>query len=215
MRSFSRLAFLPILLAVAPANARAALVVLPDIQLTFGIAGVDTNLGYGSYSTSVTNVTFSAGDVVQVTLLPEPGKRFHLEGTTGNTRQLSVIYNTFPFGTEHIASTASVTFNGLTGGAAPGPAYSSATDSVSGPAFDTLAFLISPSPFQNPDTIEFDSVTFSATMTNPTPISMDTNINSLVFSATEGELSQVPVPEPGSALSTLAGLALLLRRRRS
>lgn len=222
--SARRISLIPcLLLPLLACDLQAATVTLPAIVITPGtngsISGIDTNQGIGSFTTTDTNVVVTSGDVVEVTLLPQPGNRFRLLTSSGGaTRQLALIFGPqITLGTEQLGTDSSITFQNVTGGVAPTPGpYLGSKNSISGPAFDQIFFVTSPSPWSNPDTVEFDSVTLRTTVSNPSPISVSTLPSVLVFSAAGSDgLSQVPVPEPTSSMLVgfAAGLCAMRRRR--
>lgn len=200
------------------AGASAATITFPDVEITSlgsdaNFTGFSKNLSLGTYFTDDTNMTFQSGDTVSVTIRSLAGTRFMIAGgTTGAT--LSIGYGNF-FITDVPFSSSSVTFNGLSGGAPPSftllgqhgvPVFSGA---------DGLHFGSAAAPWSVPDTVTFDSITFTAVTANAIPSTLSSNPIGLEFLIGGSGLSQVPVPEPSSTLCLgLGALSLSMRRRR-
>ena len=199
-------------------GASAATISFPDIEITSlgsnaSFTGFSKNQSLGTYFTDNTNVTFQSGDTVVVTIKSTPGTRFMVAGgTTGAT--LSVSYGNV-FITDVPFSSSSVTFDGLSGGAPPSftllgqhgvPIFSGS---------DGLHFSSAAAPWSVPNTVTFDSITFTAVTANAIPSTLSSDPIGLEFLIAGSGLTQVPVPEPSSTLClSLGALSLSMRRRR-
>lgn len=176
--------------------------------------GVDTNQGAGTFTVADTNVTFNNGDTSIVTIAASAGNKFQLNsGATGN---IGVTYGS-AFINNDVPSGITVTFNGLSGGAAPSftPVGQSGTPLFSGSS--GLFVGSATAPWTVASTVTFDSVTFEVDTTTASAITVSSVPVGFSFYAGTGELSLVPVPEPSSYgfLSGLIALsAICITRRR-
>ncbi|WP_193211375.1 PEP-CTERM sorting domain-containing protein [Luteolibacter marinus] len=196
------------------------------------VTGVNRNSinpldGFGAYTLGSVpgTVTISAGDTLAFTVRAAPGMVFQLEPVTSGF-VIDLDYRAATQGQPNSLSDYSFEFGGLSGGTDPASAMMSGGIVVGpwedyphlswSPGVSVTAGLIA-GEMGSPGTTlynagTFDSITFTGTAQNLTPISFSTDLRYFSFFA--NELSLVPVPEPSTAaLFGLAGTLALTRRR--
>lgn len=198
------------------------------------VTGVNRNSinpldGFGAYTlgSAPGNVTISAGDTLTFTVRAAPGMVFQLEPVTSRF-EIGLDYRTATQGQPNSLSGYSFDFGGLSGGTDPASAMMSGGIVVGpwedyphlgwSPGVSITAGLISGEMGSPGTTLYnagiFDSVTFTGTAENLTPISFNTDL--VYFSFFANELSLAPVPEPSTAaLFGLAGTLAFVRRRKT